>query len=122
MRTRATVRGIALLALLAAMPVGAALDHVEGIQDTRIGVTVDAKPRSSLEGALGAVVDEVRPFLNRLLVKLLHEGAFVLGAGLPHEIDGGAVKVLPPPGRTVAAAGGFDGGRGGRCAKALRFP
>jgi hypothetical protein len=47
----------ALLALVAAIPVGAALDHVEGAQDARVGVAVDAKPRGGLEGALGAVVD-----------------------------------------------------------------
>jgi hypothetical protein len=43
-------------------------------------------PNLALEGALGAVVDEVRAFLNRLLVKLLYKGTFVLRAGLPHEI------------------------------------
>jgi hypothetical protein len=42
----------ALLALVAA-----ALDHVEGAQDARVGVAVDAKPRGGVEGALGAVVD-----------------------------------------------------------------
>ncbi|MGB8897853.1 MAG: hypothetical protein WCC90_00735, partial [Methylocella sp.] len=67
-----------------------ALDHVEGIQNARVGVAVDAKPRRGFEGALAAVVDEVRPFLKGLLVKLLHEGALVLAAGLPHEIGGGA--------------------------------
>jgi hypothetical protein len=94
----------ALLALLAAIAVGAALDHVEGAQDARVGVTVDPQPRRGLERALAAVVDEVRPFFNGLFVKLLHKGALVLGAGLPHEIDGGAVEVLPP--RLVSARAG----------------
>src|SRR5450759_122670 len=76
----------ALLALLAAMPVGAALDHVEGIQNARIGIAVDPQLWGGLKQALGAVVGEVRPFLKRLVVKAFDKGALVLRAGLSHEI------------------------------------
>jgi hypothetical protein len=76
---------------------------------------------SGLEGALAAVVSEVRPVVERLFVKLLDESAFVLGAGFPHEVEGGAVEVLPPPRRAVAAARGCDGGRAGGRAEAFRL-
>jgi hypothetical protein len=31
-------------------------EHVEGVQDARVGVAIDAEPGGGLEGALGAVV------------------------------------------------------------------
>src|SRR5208283_5035104 len=63
--------------------------------------------------ALAAIVDEVRPLGHGLVVQPLDEGALVVGAGLAHEVGGGAAEVLLPPRRAVGAAGRFDArGRG----------
>ena len=104
----------ALLSLLAALPVDAALDHVERLQDARIGVAIDAELGRVLKGALAAIVREVRPLVGGLVVKSLHKGALLVGAALPHEVESPCARGRFPRGGAVAAARGFDGGRRGR--------
>src|SRR5271165_465087 len=104
----------ALLALLAAGPIRAALDHVEGVQDPRVGVAVDPELGGGEKRALAPVVDEVWPLGHGLVVQALDEGALLVAAGLAHEVGRGAAEVLLPPRRAVGAARRFNPRGGGR--------
>src|SRR5208337_4192145 len=103
----------ALLALLAAAPIGATLDRLEGVQDAGVGVAVDPELGGGEKRALAPVVDEVWPLGHGLVVQALDEGALLVAAGLAHEVCRGAAEVLLPPRRAVGAASGMDArGRG----------
>jgi hypothetical protein len=93
----------ALLALLAGVAVGAALDQVESVQNAGVGVAVDAEFRRGLKVVLAAVAREVGARLERLVIKLFDEGAFLIIARLPHEVGGGAGQLGLPRGRAVHA-------------------
>ena len=62
--------------------------------------------------ALAPEVDEVRPLGHGLVVQALDEGAFLVVAGLAHEVGRGAAEVLLPHAARLALRADLTRGAG----------